>query len=432
MSAEINDDEFGAVLTQNFDTYTLILQLGCILNTVPAWKKSYQLRVAVFVEYETDVQEESDRVKKLLENLRIQAEVLVVWLANGSLRTYEVIVNGADPGSDMYVEQMLGKEKWWKELKQRRKPPAIPGRPVHIDGLSQLVEHVWPNSSFLQLGRSENAPVRFGRGLKKIFGKTKRHRSLSGLRGVPTFRTQRLDPDTLIHHGSASEPEASSDEESVVSSVASDTYARDSSDPENDEFGFRRRRRASTGNALTGYWCPTAGAPGIRELSTVTGINPCIENEPNLLAPPTSHLEVRPRTVSRESTPSFSCKAIPDTRLSTTDGPGPSIMFADDPALHLGNKSKKHGSASASSAIVTASGNMRQKAVVQEALSFNDLPSHGQHLILNELMKQHSVDTAVLFTTLPSPPAASCKSETASMEYLRGLEVCFLKKKPLF
>ena len=63
------------VLTTNFDTYTLILQLGCILNTVPSWKRMYKLRVCVFVEYETDVEEERGRVTTLLRNLRIEAEV---------------------------------------------------------------------------------------------------------------------------------------------------------------------------------------------------------------------------------------------------------------------------------------------------------------------------------------------------------------------
>ena len=63
------------VLTTNFDTYTLILQLGCILHTVPSWKRSYKLRICVFVEYETDVDEERGRVTTLLRNLRIEAEV---------------------------------------------------------------------------------------------------------------------------------------------------------------------------------------------------------------------------------------------------------------------------------------------------------------------------------------------------------------------
>ncbi len=87
MSAEIatnGGEEKQNILTTNFDTYTLILQLGCILNTVPAWKKVYKLRVAVFVEYESDVEEERGRVKTLLDNLRIHADIRVFWLASGN------------------------------------------------------------------------------------------------------------------------------------------------------------------------------------------------------------------------------------------------------------------------------------------------------------------------------------------------------------
>ncbi|RAL68100.1 hypothetical protein DID88_008816 [Monilinia fructigena] len=36
-------------------------------------------------------------------------------------------------------------------------------------------------------------------------------------------------------------------------------------------------------------------------------------------------------------------------------------------------------------------------------LSFNDLPCRAQHLILNQLIKSQSKETAVIFTTLPSP-----------------------------
>lgn len=90
MSAEgnaVGENSTGKdVLTTNFDTYTLILQLGCILHTVPSWRRTYTVRVAVFVEYESDVDEERSRVTTLLRNLRIEAEVLVFWLASGNLK----------------------------------------------------------------------------------------------------------------------------------------------------------------------------------------------------------------------------------------------------------------------------------------------------------------------------------------------------------
>jgi potassium/chloride transporter 9 len=56
-------------------------------------------------------------------------------------------------------------------------------------------------------------------------------------------------------------------------------------------------------------------------------------------------------------------------------------------------------------------------------LSFNDLPSRAQHLVLNELMLSQSEKTAVVFTTLPTPVEGTCESEEESVRYLSDLEV---------
>ena len=92
------------------------------LHTVPSWKKSYNLRVAVFVEYESDVEEERARVAELLENLRIEAEVLVFWLASGDVKSYQVIINGDDTDAEAVaqVEKVLEDEEWWNSLKNMR------------------------------------------------------------------------------------------------------------------------------------------------------------------------------------------------------------------------------------------------------------------------------------------------------------------------
>ena len=122
MSAEVTA-EGQSVLTTNFDTYTLILQLGYILQTVQTWKMSYRLRVFVFVEYEIDVEEERSRVKTLLEKLRIDADVFVLWLACGALSTYETIIHGRsaqDPDAEDFVDECLENEEWWQELKEIR------------------------------------------------------------------------------------------------------------------------------------------------------------------------------------------------------------------------------------------------------------------------------------------------------------------------
>jgi potassium/chloride transporter 9 len=57
------------------------------------------------------------------------------------------------------------------------------------------------------------------------------------------------------------------------------------------------------------------------------------------------------------------------------------------------------------------------------ALSFNDLPSKAQHLIINELMRRHSRDTAVLLTTLPIPAEGTSQDELATIQYLSNIEL---------
>jgi len=78
----------------NFDTYTMVLQMGCILHMVPHWKENFLLRVMVFVEYKEDVEEEKKRLRALLENLRIPAEIKVMCLDGGDSKTYDRLVRG--------------------------------------------------------------------------------------------------------------------------------------------------------------------------------------------------------------------------------------------------------------------------------------------------------------------------------------------------
>ncbi|VUC24239.1 unnamed protein product [Clonostachys rosea] len=121
MSAEITS-EGKNILTTNFDTYTLILQLGHILRTVRAWKQSYKLRVMVFVEWESEVEAEGARVRELLDKLRIEATVVVLWLASGHLNTYELIVFGQshDIDCEIMVNEALRDEQWWDDIQMFR------------------------------------------------------------------------------------------------------------------------------------------------------------------------------------------------------------------------------------------------------------------------------------------------------------------------
>lgn len=438
MSAEIENDAPGAgnVLTTNFDTYTLILQLvfhtvlylvaqkltfaqGCILNTVPAWKKTYKVRVAVFVEYESDVNEEKARVRKLLENLRIQAEVMVMWLANGELRTYEAIVNGGEEENN-HVEAVLGKEDWWKELQKRRGRASSRNAPDHLADVAQLVSGAqWPSSSFQQQRRYDSSRMMFG-GLNKLIKKSRKRHSIFGLAklGMPlslNMQTHRLNPEAL-DHGSASELSSdgessdtlSSDGESIKSAASEndvDEY------PTNEEpLPATKVRRASTGDPLgfgntfrkQNLRQTALRASAAKSIPTMI-VQPKESSRSGSLGESSKTVKTpsstRPELPHRSSTPIFSCKAIPDTQVAVEEGVGPSIMFADTRA------NKVHSSAQIN------------------PLSFNDLPSRAQHLILNELIRKYSHDTAVVFTTLPSPQSNTSKSEKDSVEYLAGLEV---------
>jgi potassium/chloride transporter 9 len=180
MSQEVGatDDEPNRknVLTTNFDTYTLILQLGCILHTVPSWRRMYKLRVCVFVEYETDVDEERERVITLLKNLRIEAEVLVFWLANGDLEMYEVIVNGRDDDlldqTSRDVDFSLEDERWWQDIKRLRQPAGMSAS-QELAQATDILEAItqWPTATF-QHGRRETRPKRFS-ALQKMLRKAK-------------------------------------------------------------------------------------------------------------------------------------------------------------------------------------------------------------------------------------------------------------------
>ncbi|KZF24739.1 hypothetical protein L228DRAFT_281783 [Xylona heveae TC161] len=552
MSAEIaaeGGDHKQNVLTTNFDTYTLILQLGCILNTVPAWKKTYKLRVAVFVEYESDVEEERGRVKTLLDNLRIEAEVLVFWLACGDLPTYEIIVNGNSSGdvSEIVgdVNEVLRQEEWWSEIQRIR------GREEDLTASQQLAEVEgflqgttnWPSST-MQHGRREGPVERFEE-LRALIGRHKRRRTITGLTNLGLglgMRTHRLEPDLFDHnamYGSASEDSDDSDESDIdvfgahdnasegavspASENAMDDYEIAGEEPTPPLSPAKILRRRSHGDSLQGPRHlkrsssrppahthgasttisaahdkgqdptsdpaipipPSALAGALRQATPVSSETAPPATSPPEQGPPkgptdriiqalkqehqpgpsssrsapasgVSTPKAKPPIIRQSSIPKFTSKPVPMTKVaSEEDGPGPSIMFADTspppreeedgrgrsiydrsnisaghtdqdastptPAQDTG--SGPPGSADGSSTGSTgkpASGFPAQQAI---PLSFNDLPCRAQHLILNDLIRRQSEETAVVFTTLPSPVEGTYKSEADSLGYLGDLEV---------
>jgi potassium/chloride transporter 9 len=474
MSAEIaaEGDDKRSVLTSNFDTYTLILQLGCILDTVPSWKRAFKLRVCVFVEYESDVEEERSRVTSLLNSLRIQAEVLVFWLASGSLASYEIVVNGkreSELAKALHeVNEVLDEEEWWQDVQKLR------GRTGKMSATQQLAEvegildaaSNWPSSSF-QHGRQESNAVKF-EGLRKIMRKAKRRASVSSrgqFSGPMRAQSSALSPSLIEHsraYDSASESSSSSSEdnpfdddsdEGAASENDVDEYLSDRSPP-----AETLRRSRSMGNSLRPSEIrprrdqPTPSRTATSPLRNLNLPNPiqtqkassetahAAHNPPTSLAPGGTRTDQlrRPTTLRHQSLPKFSSKPVPATRIATEEGEENtrSIMFAEhaSPPVHRSLASASiytHQSPSRESASnreastskhsgISASGFPAQQAV---PLTFNDLPCRAQHLILNDLIGRQSGETAVLLTTLPSPVEGTCESEVDSVRYLSDLEV---------
>lgn len=443
MSAELAADSESKqnVLTTNFDTYTLILQLGCILNTVPSWKKTYQLRVAVFVEYETDVEDERARVEALLEKLRIEAEVSVFWLACGDLQAYRVIVNG-DTSPELAeaqenVHSVLRDEDWWQGVLRARntvQSPELAGD--NVQRLERLA--TWQGFASQESG---NKPLNQRvTGLRKLIQSSRRRRSVSSFRTMGSvnlgMQTHRLLDAFVDYDGDNSSSESSEDtdfesyssepeneneyeDNAIREDVASETTSEPpralgrSTSEDSSGVSPGTSQKATPGSSTGKGSTHTQAIPSITTTDDQTTTSKDKSSGPR---PPIS------RSASRNR---FSSSPIPEAKVNTEEGTGPSIMFATNASpprfqnTNLDSIYVRRPSASDPSS-QTASGFPGAASV---PLSFNDLPSRAQHLILNELIVQQSSETAVIFTTLPSPVEGTSSCEEDSSSYLSDLEV---------
>ncbi|KAI1466336.1 amino acid permease-domain-containing protein [Daldinia caldariorum] len=533
MSAEITDGD-KSIWTTNFDTYTLILQLGYILRSVPAWKKAFQLRVLVFVEYESEVKEEQTRLKALLEKLRIDATIRVFWLASGQLQSYESIVNGRGIGSGYgrVVDELLKDDEWWQELQRLRTEAHEMSRSQEIASLEQMLNATKRRGSSVSKSDGYHSLPR-GLDVNEILERSKKP-SVSAISklgvnfGIHTHRLSssgfgvRTDTNTPDFSDDDGESIASSDTEfndvSGTATIADMGEISSSRRPSFLAFGGRRRsygdilQRAMPSRSPEQIQGQYLGGPdaaissGYGTMTPMTGatltpVLPKTERMQSLTsrsgtaALPTETSPIVPKaptrpTLSRNSSASrftsnptpettvlvndssgsritfldaeqpvptrvrrpilsrnasagpFSSRPVPETKIEAEDDHVPRLTFAEpeysafEPPLR-----SRRNSASRSGGLSDAAFNIPELLASHRStglsddeshssystqslpLSFNDLPSRAQHLILNELMRQHSSDTAVLFTTLPIPEEGTCKSEEASLRYLTDIEV---------
>jgi solute carrier family 12 (potassium/chloride transporters), member 9 len=527
------------------------------LHSVPAWRHAYSLRVLVFVEYESEVEEEQARVKALLDKLRIEAEVLVFWLACGALDSYEFIINGRcdDVDAQIMVNDVLKDEEWWDELQMLRGRSASTSASHDLTTLAHIIESTSGRPGvYNPHAAPETAEVRRRSSLVDLLDMSSR----------PTMsRLSRLGINIGIHtthisdnvlddssatdvEGSIDGKESSSGSDSDLDSDGSESAA---SDGDIEDLQPVRRpllrystRRKSHGDAimtssqrrksrqdshkalLRERFAPDAQSYGTMSSRTLTEAESSQQNDlgtkerkhDEQTGPATSDIlprnpsprsissireakklteihtanpemagQVRPSFSRQSSTVRFSSRTLPETRVTVEGTSGPTIMFADadeTPRAEQGTFSRQSSTVRFSSrptpdmrvsdadgfgpSITFADqeyhsrkasaiagvgpidrgtdGSFNMPEILEAyrrdnnfaaddegspystqgvALSFNDLPSRAQHLILNELMRQNSGDTAVVFSTLPIPAEGTCQDDRASVQYLSGVEL---------
>ncbi|CAJ2508193.1 Uu.00g093790.m01.CDS01 [Anthostomella pinea] len=539
MSAEITAGG-RSVLTTNFDTYTLILQLGYILLSVPAWRKTYALRVLVFVEYKSEVTEEQARLQALLEKLRIEAKIIVFWLASGELQSYETIINGSGHGSDSehLINELLKDDEWWQELQRLRDRAHEMSRAQELATLDEVLggsrrkgspdtkpgdghklAHRWSARDLMDLSKKPTVSAFAKRGVN--FGIRTHQLNSAAYDGQADRQQYRFSDDdgasssssdadfndtgSVVSEGDAEEPSSSTRPSFLATSGRRKRLGdlmRPSESPKRPERK-RSQPREATMTTPAGY-----GTIARANLSVTTDRRPSAtrtyeraESSPGLLttftefdqarganSPSVSKASSRPALSRHSSTSRFSSKPTPETTISVEEGSGPSIMFTQSgtstprlerPTLSRNTSTRRFSSrpvpetrvenqegsgprlmfAEPEASVSTPLLRSRRNSVTPKEgppelslnipellatyrlgsqadednhstystqslpLSFNDLPSRAQHLILNELMRQNSNDTAVLLTTLPIPEEGTCKSEEDSLRYLSDIEV---------
>ncbi|KHO00350.1 cation chloride cotransporter [Metarhizium album ARSEF 1941] len=538
MSAELSSDGKN-VLTTNFDTYTLILQLGHILRSVQAWQRVFALRVLVFVEYAHEVDEERARVQALLEKLRIDAQVLVFYLASGHLNTYELIVNGStdDIDAEIIVGEALKDEEWWEDLQMLRRrteelsssqelsqlaqfldsTSARPGaynphddagnarrqsmaevaempRKPDIATLSKLgvsmgIHTTHINDEVLQEPESTQTLIQMWKRL--LLEPSQESGAATGQPSSTPGRgrmSRTGDPSTQVpSYGTmeASRTLAENPEASVglrvpeVAEMGTSSPGADKGPHQFDSFptldplrvpssGVQRSRSTSPSKVGDGAGAVTPTRPNFSRQSSAARFSSRPVPETKIIAegegtklsfaptasnPPTPGAE-RPAFSRQSSLGKFSSRLLPETKVSGVEG-ARTITFASPPASqpHSGPHSRhhsRHGSqysvhrqdpvslvipehAEAFTGHVPNHGSEADTGSAfsgrNVTLSFNDLPSRAQHLILNELMRQHSKLTSVLMTTLPIPSEGTSLDETSTMQYLSDVEL-FCNKLP--
>ncbi|SCU84021.1 LAME_0C07844g1_1 [Lachancea meyersii CBS 8951] len=355
---EVEDDSSEGVTATNFDTYTLILQLGTILVTVPSWKRTHCLRVVVFIENEFEKHDENKRISNLLNLLRIEAEIVVVSL--DQFRVYNTIIKG-DPIKMEHVNKVLKDDPWWIELTEARGSHKTKRR----------FSTIATPSNDQRRGLGKNVPRYDVSQLQRL--------------GVSmSMKSSFLKDDFRF-------PDGSEDDEPDL-------------DPDSDatEEPFRTIR----------------GKEIDRMRQTLSAFSAEVQKNTSRSKP----LKVSDERSVRSLMPVFSSDALPKTKvIEDASGDEPSLI----PVVENSSVNSSVLESGRKKMLPPLSPCQSTESVLADlrSLTFNDVPSRGQHLILNDVMTQVSRKSDLIFSTLPLPPLNTHKSEEGSLEYIENLNV---------
>ena len=335
---------------------------------MPAWKQAYKLRVIVFVENREDVDEERARVQTLLENLRIDAILIVLCLS--STATYRTIIYGEEDVNGR-VDEVLSDDQWWQDLKQLRRASTA-STPIAASALARAsLAFVHSLADFSPSNRTD----RVVGALARRGSTTSNQRPSLSL--APPKRRQSLAvlPQSFAMRMAVGKPE-------FFNNVSSESSSEDESTEE--DFEDDNESGTETDQAV---------------------ISDASSEEHRL--DPRPKPDYFSRQVSGE--PSKSPLDTPGKRGAFSASAHASLDLADDDKPHVSFKSSPRP--------------YHKQNIPELELDFNILPARAQYLILNDLIRSHSEDTAVVFTTLPAPAPGTYQDEEKSLEYVSGLEL---------
>ncbi|AOA64271.1 Vacuolar cation-chloride cotransporter 1 [Komagataella phaffii CBS 7435] len=425
MSAQVTNKQTSkSALTTNFDTYTLILQLGAILNTVPQWKRSHKLRVVVFVEYQEDVEDEKHRLTLLLEALRIQAQIKILVLSDGKYKVYEYITKGTITDARIMesISEALSKDDWWSSVLEARKHRSMTRNLV---ALNKTVTIPFSRMTKRRLTMSNLQTMGVSMSMKT-----------NNLPGPEISQLEYSDDDDYY-----SEDDMSLYSNAILPNASTVPDIPNGAGPKGFNESSRNMSSAAALHRMKGPGSESSTA--IRNHSKPDGV---------MLKPKLSKYGSTSSIQSGTITPkkpiksaAFTASRIPAAHVvEDAEGEEPSIMFVPEtetnkpkqlavraPTTRLKPPSvnRSHDDSSGKDTTEVSEedqeSNSAQELEFDEDIhfSFNEITTKAQHLILNEIMKKISLNSSVIFSTLPTPEIGCHNSEADSLEYVQSLDV---------